>query len=257
MGWLLFGLTLLALAIHKKQNRAEIASLVERLADAEGAQGEVARLRRRIIELEGVQKLADAELSELHEHAANLARDNDSLQSYVGIRNAEAEAARMLKEAKLLLDHAKLSSSEIRAGAIAKARAAPEKNLAAVGSIPSAPATKKQRKQGISRAERLDRFETQAAMDRRHGMRTMYMHYSALSATTRVAHAARHGKLYTESDTRAWLQSDEHDDECRCSILGIAIGDDGRPLVPAIVNRAQEAFAKMKAKGKGEWTKVL
>lgn len=46
------------------------------------------------------------------------------------------------------------------------------------------------------------------------GIRTLEMHISALSATTRATHAARHGKLYTTDEEREWWSKDGNGINC-------------------------------------------
>lgn len=76
-----------------------------------------------------------------------------------------------------------------------------------------------------SRANTIARTEVttalrRAAMDEaddareEFGIRTLEMHISALSATTRATHAARHGKLYTTDEEREWWSKDGNSINC-------------------------------------------
>ena len=92
----------------------------------------------------------------------------------------------------------------------------------------------------------------QAADD--YGVVSKLMHISALSPTTRPNHAARHAKLFTSDQVRDWYAVDGNAINCRCSQVEILVDDDGKPVVPAIIERAKKNYAVMKAKGKGAWT---
>jgi len=75
------------------------------------------------------------------------------------------------------------------------------------------------------RANRIARTEITTALRRarmdeaddaaeRYGLRTMQMHISALSPTTRASHAARHGHLYTTDEERDWWSRDGNSINC-------------------------------------------
>ena len=52
-----------------------------------------------------------------------------------------------------------------------------------------------------------------------YGTRTMLMHLSALSATTRKAHAKRHSKLFTFDEVRGWYAEGGNSINCKCLYL--------------------------------------
>ncbi|MCY1307902.1 hypothetical protein D9M70_578680 [compost metagenome] len=54
-----------------------------------------------------------------------------------------------------------------------------------------------------------------------------------------------------------WWAKDGNAEGCRCHFVCIILDDNGNPLAPAAIKRARQTFEKMKANGKGEWTKVL
>jgi len=89
----------------------------------------------------------------------------------------------------------------------------------------------------------------------RYGLKSMEMHYSALSPTTRLTHAQRHGNLYTVEQQRSWWAQGANSINCKCSTISVLVDDAGKPLVPAIIERARETEQKMRAKGKGPWVK--
>ncbi|KAA0910676.1 phage minor head protein [Pusillimonas sp. ANT_WB101] len=80
------------------------------------------------------------------------------------------------------------------------------------------------------------------------------MHLSALSSTTRVSHAARHAKLFTVDEVREWYSQDGNLFNCKCSQVSVMVDDNGKPIVPAIVERAKQAKQKMEERGYG-WAK--
>lgn len=107
------------------------------------------------------------------------------------------------------------------------------------------------------RANRISRTEITTALRRarwdeaedaqdRYGLKTMMMHISALSPTTRVTHALRHAHLYTVEQVREWYAIAANSINCKCSQVAVLVDKDGNPLVPAIVERAQKMLKKSK-----------
>jgi SPP1 gp7 family putative phage head morphogenesis protein len=72
------------------------------------------------------------------------------------------------------------------------------------------------------------------------GIRTMELHLSALSPTTRPDHAARHGTLHTVQDQRQWWAVSGRSVNCKCSTISVLVNDSGEPLIPSIVERAKK-----------------
>ncbi|MDF3842743.1 phage minor head protein [Pseudomonas citronellolis] len=116
------------------------------------------------------------------------------------------------------------------------------------------------------RARRIARTEIPTALRRarmdetddaqeRYGIRTMEMHISALSPTTRRTHAARHATLHTTEEQRDWWAEDANSINCKCSTVSVMVDDNGKPLVPAIVESAKRNKQVMEAKGRGPWAK--
>lgn len=101
------------------------------------------------------------------------------------------------------------------------------------------------------RRARLDEADDAAEM---YGTQAKQMHMSALSPTTRPTHARRHARLFTTDEQREWWARDGNSINCKCSTVTVLVDDDGKPLVPSIVDRARKNYEVMKTKGKGAWT---
>lgn len=105
------------------------------------------------------------------------------------------------------------------------------------------------------RAERIARTEVNTALRRArwdetedakaaYGLKSVEMHISALSPTTRAEHAARHGKLYTLEETRDWFSDGATAVNCKCSTVTVLTDEKGEPIVQSIVERTAEARRK-------------
>ena len=101
-----------------------------------------------------------------------------------------------------------------------------------------------------SRSERIARTETgnafrQARMDEAEsaridlGIRTMELHLSALSPSTRPNHRARHATLHSVADQRAWWAISGQSINCKCSTVSVLVNEKNEPLSPAIIERAK------------------
>lgn len=106
-------------------------------------------------------------------------------------------------------------------------------------------------------AMRMAGLDQDEAMARRFGTRFRMMQMSALKPDTRASHAERHGKLFTPAEIREWYAQDGNAHGCRCTFVKVLLDPYGKPLVPALIDKARQTYEKMKAKGKGEWTKHL
>lgn len=115
------------------------------------------------------------------------------------------------------------------------------------------------------RARRIARSEVPMALRRarwdesdeaaeNYGLRTMELHLSALSPTTRATHAARHGKLFTREQVRDWYAVDGNSINCRCAQTSVMVDENGKPLVPSIVDRAKQT-KKVMEKRDYAWSK--
>ena len=118
----------------------------------------------------------------------------------------------------------------------------------------------------VGRANRIARTEITTALRRARldeaesaqvslGILTMVMHLSALSATTRASHAARHAQLYTIEQERIWMATAPNMINCKCSMVEVLVNEQGQPLTPKIISKAQAmipAYAeRVKAKEEG------
>mgnify|MGYP006935473849 CR=1 FL=1 len=101
-----------------------------------------------------------------------------------------------------------------------------------------------------SRAERISRTEITGALRRARwdeaedaainvGVRTMQMHLSALSPTTRETHARRHGNLYTVQEVREWYAQDGNGINCKCAQAPVLVDAEGKPVIDRQVKRAK------------------
>lgn len=105
--------------------------------------------------------------------------------------------------------------------------------------------------EAITRTRRIARTEITTALKRarldeaedtseRLGLKLMMMQISALSPTTRASHAARHAKLYTFEQVRAWMSTVPNMINCKCTFVEILVNDDGTPFTPGIIARAEK-----------------
>lgn len=86
------------------------------------------------------------------------------------------------------------------------------------------------------RQARLDEAQA-AAVDL--GIRSVEMHLSALSPTTRPSHRARHATLHTAQEQRLWWAQDGNSVNCKCSTVSVLVDAKGVPLDPTAVKRAE------------------
>lgn len=100
-----------------------------------------------------------------------------------------------------------------------------------------------------SRANRIARTEPLVALRRARmdeaekaqvelGVETKLMHVSALSKTTRIHHADRHGNLYTIQEQREWWQQGANSISCKCSAIEVII-ENGEVLYPSVIEKAE------------------
>lgn len=115
------------------------------------------------------------------------------------------------------------------------------------------------------RADRIARTEITMALKRakwdeaddakaQYGLETREMHLSALSATTRATHAARHAKIYTTEQVREWWAQGAEAINCKCSTTSMLVDNKGTPLVPIAQENAMKAKENMETRGYA-WSK--
>lgn len=106
---------------------------------------------------------------------------------------------------------------------------------------------------GITRARRIARTEITTAMRRARveeaeqaavdlGLSIRMMQLSALSATTRLSHAIRHGKLYTFEQVRVWMSTRPNMINCKCTFVEVVVDANGKPYAKGVLDRAQKMF---------------
>lgn len=88
-------------------------------------------------------------------------------------------------------------------------------------------------------AMRTARREEAADAQERLGIRTMLMHLSALKATSRDSHVARHAKLFTIQEVANWYAIVPNMIFCYCTQVEILVDEYGNPLTPSIIDRAK------------------
>lgn len=136
-------------------------------------------------------------------------------------------------------------------------------NGIAMGENPLAIARKLKEQTGIEirRANRIARTEVGQALRtarldekddaaRTYGVKSAMLHLSALSPTTRPTHSARHGKLYTSDQVRLWYTVDGNAINCKCAQTEVILGDNGKPLVPSVIERALRQKEIVEARSK-------
>lgn len=72
------------------------------------------------------------------------------------------------------------------------------------------------------------------------GLRAGVLHISALTATTRANHAARHGLAFTVSQQKQWWDSGTERINCKCSVLSVLIDSKGN-----VVQKEEQARIKV------------
>ena len=95
------------------------------------------------------------------------------------------------------------------------------------------------------RRGRMDEAEEASAST---GMRVMLMHISGFAPTSRPHHMARHGTLHTIPAQRLWWSVDANSINCLCNTIEVFVDDDGEPLAPGMLKRAQQIKDKYEAK---------
>ncbi len=100
----------------------------------------------------------------------------------------------------------------------------------------------------ITSALRRARWDEADDAEALYGLKTMEMHLSALSPTTRLTHAARHAKLYTREQVRDWWGEDGNSVNCKCTTVSVMVDADGKPVAPSIVDRARLVKQRMEGR---------
>ncbi|MGR7948837.1 phage minor head protein [Alcaligenes sp. RM2] len=101
----------------------------------------------------------------------------------------------------------------------------------------------------ITTALRRAKWDEASDAEQDYGLQTKELHLSALSPTTRATHAARHGKLFTRDQVQDWWSQDGNSVNCKCTTVSVMVDDEGKPVVPSIIQRAQQAKTNMEKRG--------
>lgn len=96
----------------------------------------------------------------------------------------------------------------------------------------------------ITTALKRARMDEAEATEESTGLKVMLMHISAFSPTSRYEHMARHGNLYTADQIREWYSVDGNAINCQCSMIEVIVDDDGNPLAPGLLKRADAIKSK-------------
>lgn len=171
-----------------------------------------------------------------------------------------SDTAGMLKWLKTFLTSNKAPPDTLEAKAPSKAATSWQKRVAELGQLTPAATQidlvppEQQDLDERLHASRMNKLAQAEAAARKYGNKVMFMHMSALSATTRKSHAERHGKLFTAEEVRSFWASPENRIGCKCTAMEIVLDANGAPLSPGIQKRAMQTYKKMKARGY-DWSK--
>lgn len=103
------------------------------------------------------------------------------------------------------------------------------------------------------RANRIARTEITTALRRARwdeadeatsllGLNVRLLHFSALSPTTRMSHALRHGHLYTVDEVREWYATGANAINCKCSQVEVLVDEKGEALNSNVIEMARKEF---------------
>lgn len=92
----------------------------------------------------------------------------------------------------------------------------------------------------IGMAHRMAKMQESEDARLRLGIRTLEMHISALSPTTREWHAARHATLHTVQDQINWWNEDANGINCKCSTTAVLVDENDKPYSMTAIDRARK-----------------
>lgn len=181
----------------------------------------------------------------------------DLLRGQAYGRRVAMARARAFEEMKSLSGRVKADMARVLADGIGRGLGPRDiaKNLRDQAGIETRRANRIARTE-VSMALRRAKWDEEAEAKADLGLKTKLMHFSALSPTTRRSHAVRHGRLYTDEQVREWYSQDGNGINCKCSQTAVLVDDDGKPLNPAVVERARATYQKLKARGNSTWTQT-
>lgn len=101
----------------------------------------------------------------------------------------------------------------------------------------------------ITNALRTARWDEADQAEEEFGLRSMQMHFSALSPTTRREHALRHGSLYTTEQVREWYSINGNAINCKCTQITVLVDENNKPLNEKIIDMAKKRLEKAMSSG--------
>lgn len=101
----------------------------------------------------------------------------------------------------------------------------------------------------ITTALRRAKWEEDQEASDLYGLKTLLVHISALSPTTRHTHAARHAHLYTNEEVRDWYARDANSINCKCTQQSILVDEQGKPLYPDTITKLKQEYKTIQARG--------
>jgi len=87
----------------------------------------------------------------------------------------------------------------------------------------------------IGSAHRRGRWDEAQDANERLGIKTKLVWISALSPTTRLSHAQRHGSVFTVQAVREFYSVDGNSVNCKCSQTEVLVDDNGEVMTPRII----------------------
>lgn len=165
--------------------------------------------------------------------------------------------ARVFEEMKGLTETTKTQMSRVLTEGIASGRNPLEiaDNLTQQAGIEAKRAARIARTETLTALRRARWDETEEASER-YDAPTKQLHMSALKPTTRLTHAARHGRLFTTDEVRDWYADGANAINCYCSQIAVLVDEDGEPLNSTILARARKRYEIMKERDEGPWARV-
>jgi len=102
----------------------------------------------------------------------------------------------------------------------------------------------RQSKNSESHQEKMRTLDDDEADCLRLGISHRFMHISALSPSTRISHAERHGRLFTADEIRQWMVEGDNAISCQCTFTLVLVDENGSPRMTSLLVRAAVARQK-------------
>lgn len=101
----------------------------------------------------------------------------------------------------------------------------------------------------ITTALRRAKWEEDQEANDLYGLKTLLVHISALSPTTRHTHSIRHAHLYTNEEVRDWYAKDANSINCKCTQQSVLVDEEGKPIYPDTITKLKQEYKTMQARG--------